>query len=366
MPVSLDSCRGRVRPHVIAMSTRALFFALSWLVGLAALVRGQANEQTFYNKSLFGQTTATRATVDQVDQIYFSQPVDFRRNAGPTTGWRVVLQDQDPRTAESIRLSYHGLEFQSIRPRSNAVASVQFTAFGTGGAGARAVIYTFATPSPINLPQFHALGLRMPRPRSWPSDAMTINFQRGDRTKVSTARRSDWTYKLDALGSVVPEWRTGSSFRFGGLYRVPVLQAFNSSNAYTGSSTRDDLFGPEAQVFESSATRSDALGFRADGGARFQTRDSRLGLASVFVAVDYRTLPLPVAPFGTLLIDDPTLTFVSYIVLDNAGRGRGVAGIVPPQLRLRVAWQALFLSIDTNVFTLRDLELSNAVRTTIR
>lgn len=334
------------------------------MLGLCAATFAQTNEQSFYNASLFSQTTATRATVDAVDQIYFSQPVDFRRSTGKASGWRVILQDQDPRTAESVRLSYHNLDFQSIRPLKAEVAAANFTAFGSGSAGARSFVYTFTTASELTIPEFAALGIRMPKPNAWPADALTIHFQRGDRTQVAAADRQQWTYKLDNLGNVADEWRVGSTFRFGGVYKTPVLQAFNGSNAYSGSSSKDDLFGPESIAFATSASRSDTLGFRGAGGSKYATVGDQLGVAALYFAADYRPAALPLAPFGTLLVDENSATFLAYMVLDNAGFGRTLTVEVPTNLNLKLAWQAFFVAIDTSQNSLNSFELSNGVRTT--
>ncbi|MCB9880419.1 MAG: hypothetical protein H6834_01410 [Planctomycetes bacterium] len=329
---------------------------------LASAVSAQMNEQTFYNASRFAETTATRATTSSIDQIYFTQPVDFRRGNGRAIGWRVVLQDQNEATAEAIRLSYHGLDFQSIVPNKTEVVGANFTAFGSGSGGAKSYIYTFTLASGAAVPEFSALGLRMPAPISWPTDAMTIHFQRGDRTQVSEPKRQAWTYKLDNTNTVMPEWRDGSTFRFGGLYRVPVMQAFNGSNAYGGS--LEDLLGPESIQFETGGARSDTLGLRGDGGTKFRTLGDQLGVAAIFFSADYRGTPLALNPFGNLLIDENTATFLAYMLLDSQGIGRTLTVVIPPNLgNLKLAWQGFFVAIDTNLNQLNDFELSSACRT---
>ncbi len=333
--------------------------ALSSLASLA--VAQQVNEHTFYNASRFAETTATRATTTSVDQIYFTQPVDFRRNTGRSIGWRLVLQDQEQSTAEVINLSYHNLDFQSIVPNQTKVVDATFTAFGSGGGGAKSFIYTFTLATGVVTPEFAALGLLMPAPTSWPTDAMTIHFQRGDRTQVSEPKRQQWTYKLDST-FVVPEWREGSSFRFGGLYRVPVLQGFNGSNAY--GSTLEDLTGPESVAFESGGARADKFGLRGEGGNRYRTLGDQLGVAAIFFSADYRGTPLVLNPFGTLLIDENTTTFLAYMMLNSEGLGRTLTVTIPPNLgNIKLAWQGFFVAIDTNLNQLNNFELSNAIRT---
>jgi hypothetical protein len=308
----------------------ALFLALA-----PAFAQVGMNEHTLYNtqKTSF----ATRGTTTGTDTIYFSQLLTFHNNVGQGTGWRIVVQDQDQSTSESVTLSWHDTLPSGI-PVTTPIASHPFVLFGTGS-GVAAYIFTLTTPLPVVLPQQVALGIELPAPHPWASDAATLHYQRGDKTIVKPELRRQMTYVLSG-GNAVAEWTIGSTFRWGGLYQAPALATANLSTGYGVGP--ELLYGPEALAID--PVRGDRLGW-AMRGDRFKTFPTQpVSAGALYCSVAYRT-PLP-TPFGVLVIDETTAVWVAAAITDAQGQVL-IPAIAVPNAPFDVVFQAAFINLQT-------------------
>ncbi|HHI80043.1 MAG TPA: hypothetical protein ENK02_08680 [Planctomycetes bacterium] len=308
---------------------------LSLTTGLEAQAPQGRNEKTFYN------TNHTSATVRDgggtVDTLYFMQPPEAHTGYGKVSGFRIVLQDQDQSTAETINLALVRFAGTTGKPDTSAGgvvagSSMNFKLFGSGS-GSAAYSYTLTLGTPVVAPAQFGIRLTLPIPRgTWPQDGVTVHYQAGTNLKLGSATpKPQWTYKKASNGSAQAFGPAGSTFRLGVLLDQPVLQFFNESSAY---GSNEKLFGPES-LFPL-VSRSDKTGFRL-AGDRFGG-----GFGIILISGSKAATPLS-TPFGTVF---PTLAgslYLPAVPLDKQGKATTPSLTLPPKTTI---WaQAAFLQV---------------------
>lgn len=303
---------------------------------LATLCPAQGgNEKTFYS----GQTSGSvRDSSSATDRLYFMQPQMARYGYGRGTGFRGVFQDQEQRTAETIRIAFVRYAQDKIRP-GTVVSEATYKIFGTGS-GAAAYRFTFTLGTPAVLPNTIGIRATLPPPNGWPSDGVSMHYQNGNTTKIPAGvSKPQWTWRL--VGTTISAFSTPASTVFlGGLYDEGVTRVFISSTAY---GTRQDLFGAEALYPD--PARGDRLGFSLSHDG-FKSKLGIVVISPAFVA------PVPVAPFGTLLVNLIGSVFLPATALDSKGNAKTVAIPVPPGTRFST--QSLFLDATSSKVRLSD------------
>ncbi len=315
-----------------------LFFG-SILLGLHSPLRAQTpkgrNEKTFFNTN---HTTATvRDGGTTVDTLYFMQPAEVHSGYGKVSGIRLVLQDQDQSTAETINIAlvkFAGTTGKPDTTNSGVVSgsSMNFKLFGSG-TGSAAYSYTLTFATPVTAPAKVGIRLTLPIPRgTWPSDGVSVHYQAGTNLKLgSSTPKPQWTFKKATNGSAQAFGPVGSTFRMGLLLDKPVLQFFNETNAYGAT---EKLLGPES-LFPL-INRSDKTGF--------QLRGDRFGKGFGIILISGSKASTPfVTPFGTVF---PNLTgslYLPAIPLDSNGKATTPSLVLPAKTTI---WaQAAFLTI---------------------
>jgi hypothetical protein len=315
-----------------------LFLSASFL-SLPPLLEAQTtkglNEKIFYN------TNHTSATVrdggSTVDTLYFMQPAEAHTGYGKVSGFRLVLQDQDQSTAETINLALVQFAGTTGKPDTSAGgvvsgSSMNFKLFGSG-TGSAAYSYTLTLTTPVTAPKNFGIRLTLPIPKgTWPNDGVSIHYQAGTNLKLGNATtKPQWTFKKASNGSAQAFGPVGSTFRMGVLLDKPVLQFFNETSAY---GVNEKLLGPEA-LFPL-ISRSDKTGFRL-AGDRFPK-----GFGIILISGTIAGTPLN-TPFGTVF---PNLTGSLYLPafpLDAKGQATTPSLTLPAKTTL---WaQAAFLSV---------------------
>jgi hypothetical protein len=275
------------------------------------------------------------------------QPRDFRCGQGDATGWRGVLQDQDPTTAEALRLGYvkyasaTGL-LPDTTPAGN-VTTASFNVFGTAGAHAR--LFTLTLTTKVTLPTFSGIAIELPAPATaWPSDGLTVHVQDGDHTTVPAASRVQWTYE----GAAANAFRVaGSTLYLGGLYDCGTIQVVAHSKAYGPQRL---LAGAESLLID--ATSGDRTGFILRNSRFPAPMCVDLGL----IAADYQPVPLP-TPYKFALITTHLLQIV--MLPDSQGTVTSIGFPVPKDSVFCV--QAAHLNFQTT-----KIEFSDACRVRTR
>ena len=311
---------------------------------LSAQTTKGRNEKTFYNTN---HTSATaRDGGSTVDTLYFMQPPEAHSGYGKISGFRLVLQDQDQSTAETINLALVKFAGTTGKPDTTAGgvvpgSSMNFKLFGSG-TGSAAYSYTLTLTTPVTAPANFGIRLTLPIPKgTWPSDGASIHFQAGTNLKFGSATpKPQWTYKKATNGSAQAFGPAGSTFRMGVLLDKPVLQFFNETGAYGAN---EKLFGPES-LFPL-ISRSDKTGFRLVGD-RFAK-----GFGIILISGSKAATPL-IAPFGSVF---PNLTgslYLPAIPLDSKGTATTPSLVLPAKTTI---WaQAAFLSIKPFALSFSD------------
>ena len=324
---------------------RLTHVALVALPLLAAAAHAQ-NVHMLYNpaKTQF----ATRSSTTNDDQIYFTQHQNFRNNGTQGRGWQIIVQDENRATSEKVTMSWHALENDRLTPKKAAISTSDFTLFGVG-TGRIAFIYTLKPVLPVTLPQFVAMGVKLPKPHPWMSDTATLHYQRGDNTVVVPQLRPQLTYDLKN-NAVRNRWVPGSTFHWGGLYKAPVCRHSTVSTAYgKGVEVLDGL----ESIFPN-ALAGDATMWKLSGD-RYKSLPSQLpSFALVFLAPEYAPVPIP-TPFGPILGGNPFVLINPYL-LDKDGEAT-VGPIAVPNASFQVVMQAGFINFFSG-----EIEFANATK----
>ncbi len=307
----------------------------------------EENLRLFHNVGL--ANVSTRATANAADTIYFMQPRAFRYGYGGATGWRVLLQDQDAATGQTVRLGYVKYQGTTDKPdlsAAGALTTVSFSVFGTGS-GTTAVRYTMTTATKVPLDPYIGITIALPAPQSWPQDGITMHAQEGSTTKLNAPNRKQWTFRKNG-SAAAPLLGVGSTFHLGGLYDVPTQQVAVVSNAY-GPPTRR-LFGPESLSPDwTGRTEFTAFLLRSDS--------HKTGTVSlVLITPKYSPVPIPVS-FGSILVLAPILTN-AVVPMDANGQGVSIGFPIGPGSSL--AMQTMFLRFSPFEATLSDASLVTA------
>ena len=314
---------------------------LVFSVTTSALAAQGNNLHVFYSpqKTQF----ATRGTTTDDDQVLFTQPRPFHYNSGRGMGWQLVLQDQNQATAELVTLSFHGVQADQVTPQTAPITTAQFLLFGVGTGGS-AFLYTLTTPHPINLATQLALGVLLPKPHPWSTDAVLLHYQRGDNTLVPLAKRIPATY-LVVSGVPTLAWVIGSVFHWGAVYDDPVLRCF-------ARKATESLYGPEALFPLIGA--GDKLGLEVSGDRFKSLATQSPSFACLFISTGYGASPV-LTPYGPILWD--TSNAQNFLCAQTSLTGNvAVPPMALPPTPIQVALQAGLANLMTN-----ELKFSNAI-----
>lgn len=321
-----------MRSPLSALPT-SLFLAASCLT--ASVAHGQTTvlqEKLLYNTA---HTDATTRASAAVDTIYFMQPELFHRGYGNVTGYRVLLQDQDYRTAESVQFGMvkygqNGLpDVSATGLVNNATGSLMFPQPATGVISA--AIWTITLSQPVAAPDTFGLRLVLPAAPS-ATDGVSVHTQRDTTLKLTASFRKQWTYYLNGT-TPVAYYGAGTTIRYGAMYTEPVTQMFVNSTLYGPA---EDLFGPEAM--HPDTTKGDKVAWEFTGTA-FANQ-----VAVLLLDGSLRATPIS-TNLGSLFLQAPVGIIQLPFVLDATGRARTTPLAPPAKLVLRS--QAVFVNLTT-------------------
>lgn len=298
-------------------------------------------EKVFYNQA---QTdSSTRVSGNAADTIYFMQPELFHKGYGTMRGFRVLLQDQDYRTNESVNFGAvrYGNNGQPDASQAGLVVASSVTLnFPQPTSGTvSAALWTITLAQPATVPSELGLRLVLPAPKS-ATDSVGVHTQRDTTTRLTQSFRQQWTYALSGASNVVPYFGRGSTLRYGAVYTEPVAQIFVKSTLYGAS---QDLFGPEA--LHPNVTAGDQVGW-AYRGAAFANQ-----AAVLLIGAQNRATPLQTG-LGTLFLQVPLGLVQLPLVLDATGAGTTATVLPPAKVKLRT--QAVFVHLGNGTIRASD------------
>ncbi len=317
-------------------------FLLALFVGAPSGVAQTRNEKILHNTQ---HTSASlRVSANAGDTIYAMEPALSRTGYGGARGFRVVLQDQDYNTAETVQFGFVRYASNKSSPDVSAGGlifngglSLKFPKPATGVVSA--AMWTITLGQPVVLPKNHGIRLVLPVPPK-AADGIGVHAQRGNTSRVPAALQKQGTFSLSSAGAAVAFFEKATTLHAGAFYVEPVTQMYVRSSAY---GTSEDLLGLEA--LHPNATGGDKIGFLMTGDA-FASQ-----VALLMISGGLRASPIT-TPIGSLFLNPPTGAIQLPFVLDATGKAKSPAVAIPAKLKI---WsQTAFLDLKKSVVRLSD------------
>lgn len=303
---------------------------------IASSLRAQTTvypEKVFYNDA---HTDSSTRVSNGTDTIYFMQPELFHKGHGKIIGYRVLLQDQDYNTPETVQFGtvkygQNGLpDITTGGLVNNAGGQLKFPTPTTGVVSA--ALWTITLNTPFDAPS--DIGLRLVFPATTSNaDGVGVHTQRDATTMLTQSLRKQWTYYLDTTtNSAAAYYGPGTSMYFGAMYQEPITQMFISSTLY--QTAAEDLFGPESM--HPDPTKGDKVAWKFNGTAY------KNGVAVLMLDGGLRATPIS-TNLGPLFLNAPVGVIQLPFVLDANGQGTTTPLLPPAKLTL---WsQTIFVDL---------------------
>ncbi len=326
------------RLHVV--TTTILASACPALTSLSAQTTVYP-EKVFYNAA---KTDASTRASNGVDTIYFMQPELFHKGHGKITGYRVLLQDQDYNTAETVqfgtvRYAQNGLpDVTAAGLVNNAGGSLRFPMPASGVVSA--ALWTITLNTAFDAPSDIGLRLIFPAAAS-NADGVGVHTQRDTTSMLTASFRKQWTFYLNA-NAAANYYGPGTSMHFGAMYEEPITQMFASSTLY--QATAEDLFGPES--LHPDPVRGDKVGWK------FNATKFPSGVAVLLLDGTLRNPPIT-TNLGPLFLQAPVGVIQLPFVLDVNGQA-STPPLLPPA-KLTLWTQSIFVDLVSGVARASDV-----------